>query len=437
MLFRSGTNGGGAFKLDSLLDYPLFFAAQNVFEWGQNTKQLEDHFNALAANYDPNTLNQLVTFLDNHDTTRFLNSANANGDTNKLAVALAFLHTARGIPCVYQGTEQAFNGGTDPNNREDMFAGAFEQGPSLGDNFNLTHPQFQLIARLNNFRRLYPALALGSYVNQWNNPGSAGLFAYARRLGAQEIFVALNTAATAQTLPSRSVTYAPGTVLVNLLNPSETISIIAGAQTPSITVPATTAKIFLAQSQVLPLNPVVTNNYPAHAVTNIPTWASVVLQFSQPMEPASAQAAFGISPVVSGTFSWSPARDALTFTPDGAGFSGLTTYTVRLTNSAFSSVSSNALFALYELKFKTAAFTTNSRPALAPFNAAGLALVSGNFQLTCSSMTNWSYQLQRRDSLDSHSDWLNLGVATTGTGAILFFSDAATNATRFYRLQAR
>ena len=54
------------------------------------------------------------------------------------------------MPCVYQGTEQAFDGGADPNNREDMFDGAFEQGPSLGDNFNETHPQFQGLARLNN-----------------------------------------------------------------------------------------------------------------------------------------------------------------------------------------------------------------------------------------------------------------------------------------------
>ena len=153
--------------------------------------------------------NQLVTFLDNHDTTRFLNSANANGNTNRLVMALEFLHTARGIPCVYQGTEQAFNGGADPNNREDMFAGAFEQGPSLGDNFNYTHPLFQRVARLNNFRRLYPALTSGTYVNQWNNPAGPGLFAYARRLGTQEVFVVFNTTNATQTLPGRATTYAP------------------------------------------------------------------------------------------------------------------------------------------------------------------------------------------------------------------------------------
>ena len=206
------TNGGGPFKLDSMLDYPLFFTSQNVFATATgNTKQLEDHYNTLTTTYDLNVQNQLVTFLDNHDTTRFLNSANANEDTNRLLVALTFLLTSRGVPCVYQGTEQAFDGGADPNNREDMFHGQFEQGPSLGDNFNLTHPLFQWIARLNNFRRLYPALQTGDHVNQWNDPSGPGLFAYMRRLGTQEVLVVFNTSGTTQVLPSRQTIYAAGT----------------------------------------------------------------------------------------------------------------------------------------------------------------------------------------------------------------------------------
>jgi glycosidase len=133
----TGTQGGGAFKLDATLDFPLYFAANSVFATASGgTKQIEDHYNSLAANYDPAARDQLVTFLDNHDVARFLNTANANGNTNRLAVALVFQHTARGAPCVYQGTEQAFNGGADPANREDMFDGAYEQGPSLGDNFS-------------------------------------------------------------------------------------------------------------------------------------------------------------------------------------------------------------------------------------------------------------------------------------------------------------
>ncbi len=387
----SGTNGGGAFKLDSLLDYPLFFAAQNCFEWGGNTKQIEDHYNNLAANYDPDTTSQLVTFLDNHDTTRFLNSANANGDTNRLAVALEFLLTSRGIPCVYQGTEQAFNGGADPNNREDMFAGQFKDAGQAGlDSFNMTHPLFQLIARLNNFRRLYPALSLGAHVNQWNNPAGPGLFAYARRLGTQEVFVVFNTATNVQTLASRSTTYAPGTALVNLLNPDEVISVLAGSLTPQISVPTMTAKIFLAQSQVLPLDPVVTASYPPHGVTNIPTWSPVVLQFSQPMDTNRVQAAFGISPAVGGAFTWSAANDTLTFTPGGAGLPGLSNIVVRVTNSASAGGSGNALFATYELKFKTATFSVNdtNRPVLALITPTNGAVIAGGFTISGTATDN-------------------------------------------------
>jgi glycosidase len=351
----SGTNGGGAFKLDALLDYPLFFAAQNVFEWGQNTKQIEDHYNALSSNYDTNTQNQLVTFLDNHDTTRFLNSANANGDPNKLAVALDFLLTSRGIPCVYQGTEQAFNGGADPTNREDMFAGQFKDAGLAGvDSFNMTQPVFLQIAKLNNFRRLYPALSLGTHVNQWNDPNGAGLFAYSRRLGTQEVFVVFNTAGNTQTLPARSTTFAANSALVNLLNTNEIISVTAAAQTPAIAVPSLAAKIFLAQSQLLPLDPVVQTNFPAHSATNVSPLLSVVLRFSQPMNTNSVQAAFSTAPSVGGAFSWSAARDVMTFTPAVGGFAPATNITVTVGSSAAAD-SGKTFFAAYSLMFRTAA----------------------------------------------------------------------------------
>ena len=50
----TGTEGGGPFKLDSVLDYPLYFIVNSVFATATgNTKQIEDHYNAIAANYDP------------------------------------------------------------------------------------------------------------------------------------------------------------------------------------------------------------------------------------------------------------------------------------------------------------------------------------------------------------------------------------------------
>jgi glycosidase len=353
----TGTQSGGAFLMDSVLDYPLFFTVNSVFATATgNTKQIESHYNQIGANYDPAAQMRLVTFLDNHDQPRFLSSGNANGNTDRLQVALTFLYTSRGIPCLYYGTEQAFKGGNDPNDREDMFAGQFKDAGMAGmDSFNMTHPLFQLVAKLNNFRRLYPALQLGSHINRWNDPDGPGLFAYARRFDTQEVFVVFNTSASAQTLTNRSSLYPPGTQLINLLDTNEIITITAASQTPLIAVPPTTAKVFIAQTQMLPLDPVVVSNSPAHSVSNAPTYSAITLQFSKPMDTNSVQNAFGISPAVSGTFGWSSNHDTMTFTAGGSGLPGLANIVVRMTNSAVDAISSNAMFAPYELKFKTAA----------------------------------------------------------------------------------
>jgi glycosidase len=351
----TGTKAGGPFALDSVLDYPLYFKTKSVFAQATgNTKQLEDRYAAITGNYDPCAQMRLVTFLDNHDQPRFLSAGGANNNTDRLKVALAFLYTARGIPCLYYGTEQAFNGGNDPYDREDMFAGQFEQGPSLGDNFNMTHPLFQWVAKLNNLRRLYPALLTGPHSNKWGNPNGPGLFAYTRRLGTQEVFVVLNTAKSSQTLPERSTLYPAGTRLVNLLDTKETATVTVGPRTPPITVPGTAAKIFIAQSQMLPLDPVVTSITPAHDSTNVGTAAPIVVRFSQPMDTRSVESAFSTIPAATGAFAWSPARDTLTFTPGAADFPAQTLVTVRLAATARAAASGNLSYTAFESRFKTA-----------------------------------------------------------------------------------
>jgi glycosidase len=353
----TGTKSGAAFANDSVLDFTLYFSVNSVFINGGNTKQIEDHYNAIAANYDPAATNRLVTFIDNHDRSRFMSFANAN--TNKLVVALDFLYTARGIPCLYYGTEQNFNGytqsGFPPTNREDMFDGEFEPlAPCVGDNFNMTHPTFLHIAKLNNFRRLYPALLRGTHVNLWNDGDSAGLFAYERRMGTQELFIVFNTAGSSQTLPERQTSYPAGTTLVNVFNTNEVISVTATGSTPSVSVPGTTFKMFIAAAQWLPLDPVVTNQVPAHGATNVSPVAPLVLRFSEPMETASVQNAFSVSPPVAGAFAWNGARTEMTFTPAGPGFTALVTNRVRVTNGT-DTASGNSLYAPFETFFVTAA----------------------------------------------------------------------------------
>ncbi len=393
----TGNQGGGAFKEDSVLDYPLYFTINSVFATATgNTKQIEDHYNSIAANYDPSTQMRLVTFLDNHDQPRFL--SNSGATTNRLEVALTFLYTSRGIPCLYYGTEQGFDGTTDPNNREDMFAGQFKDGPANVDSFNMTSPLFLYVAQMNNFRRLYPALQLGSHVNQWNDPDSPGLFAYARRwtnsLGTpQEVFVVFNTATTSQTLTNRSTTFPAGSQIVNLLNTNEVLTIQSGPKTPLITVAGTTAKIFVAQSALKPLDPVVMGNAPAHDTKNVPINFPVVLQFSEPMDTNSVQSAFAVSPSVAGTFAWNAAQDTVTFTPGAANFAKLTTVVISVTNSAVDAVSGNHLYAAYQLQFHTAnAVADVTPPTLSIITPATNATITRNLAVSGTSSDNASVQ---------------------------------------------
>jgi len=347
----TGTRGGGPFKLDSVLDYTLYFKINSLFaEATGNTRQIIEHDRAVAANYDPAAYNQLVTFLDNHDQPRFLSIKGAT--TNRLKVALVFLYSARGIPCLYYGTEQAFNGTKDPWDREDMFAGQFEWGPSRGDNFNMTHPLFQFVARLNNFRRLYHALQTGVQSNLWSSANGPGLFAYTRRFGAQEVFVVFNTADTNQILPALPTIYPAGTKLINLLDEKEAVNVRSGGRTPPLIVGGTSAKILIAKSEVRPLDPTVTSIVPAHDANGISPNAPIAIRFSEPMDTRSVEQAFSTEPPVKGRFSWAPTRDALTFTPESPGFESGTMVLVHIDAAARGTASGRTFYARFESRYR-------------------------------------------------------------------------------------
>ena len=329
----TGTMGGGPFKLDSVLDYTLYFKINSIFAKATaSPREITKHYDAVAANYDPAAQNQLVTFLDNHDQPRFLSVPGATID--RLKIALVFLYTTRGIPCLYYGTEQGFNGAKDPWDREDMFAGQFEWGPSRGDNFDMTHPLFRFVAMLNSFRRLYPALQTGVQSNLWSDANGPGLFANTRQLGGQQVFIVFNTADDERTLPPCPMIYPAGTRLVNLLDQSESMTLTANGQTPPVVVPGTSAKIFVAESDIRSLDPVVTAISPAHDSTEISPTAPIIIHFSKPMDTSSVEHAFSTEPAIHGAFSWSPTHDEMTFTPAGPGFSSQTLVKVRVGDSA-------------------------------------------------------------------------------------------------------
>jgi glycosidase len=65
----------------------------------------------------------LVTFLDNHDLSRFYSMVNEDLDSYKMGIG--FLLSTRGIPCIYYGTEILMKNYADPDGkvREDFPGG--------------------------------------------------------------------------------------------------------------------------------------------------------------------------------------------------------------------------------------------------------------------------------------------------------------------------
>jgi glycosidase len=367
----TGAKTSGIFKMESAIDYPLYYQMSSVFATATgNTGQIENRYNNLtAANYDASALDSLILNLDNHDQPRFLSASGSSAA--RLEVALAFLYTSRGIPSLYYGTEQDFNGGADPWDREDMFAGQFEGGPSLGDNFNMTGSRFKLVAKLNNLRRLFPALRTGTHNNLWSNWSAPGLFAYARRLGTEEVYVILNTATSSQTIGARPTIHPAGTILVNVLNPSETVTVTSGTDgIPAITMPATSYKMFVAQAQVKPLSPVVGAITPAHDAASISPAALVTVTFSQAMNPAATQAAFSTTPATTGTFAWGSGNTTLTYTPS-SNLAGGTLYTVRIDGTA-ADAGGLTLYAPFESRFTTGASSSLARPSVNSFSSSNI-----------------------------------------------------------------
>ncbi len=135
----------------------------------------------------------IVTLFDDHDQVRKGgNKARFCGDTlNRgyahLPAVIALNLTTMGIPCLYYGTEQAFNGAGDNDRylRECMFGGTFGSIQSSGLHFfNEEHKIYRIIAAINQIRKERLALRRGrQYLREISESGEAGTFGYPHMMG--------------------------------------------------------------------------------------------------------------------------------------------------------------------------------------------------------------------------------------------------------------
>jgi glycosidase len=134
----------------------------------------------------------LVTFIGNHDETRFVSEKDSN--PAKLKAAFGLLLTLRGIPQIYSGDEIAMPGGADPDNRRD-FPGGFPGDPhdayTAGGRTPEQQDVFGYVQSLLALRKNHPALRTGK---QWHIGWDDTYYAFLRELPEEKLLVVYNNA---------------------------------------------------------------------------------------------------------------------------------------------------------------------------------------------------------------------------------------------------
>jgi glycosidase len=196
----------------------------------RGTRNPLDYFSRYSLNSELSRYLQTgrvhVSILDDHDMScrshkeRFAAHNETEHRYWQSANAVAIILTTPSIPCIYYGTEQAFDGnegyhdysiepnrfGEDRYVREDMFGGPFGAFETSGCHFfNPDHPSYLRIAAIARLRNrndyIGRTLRLGiCYLREtaycgypYSLPGSGEIFAWSRILSEHEVVMVLNT----------------------------------------------------------------------------------------------------------------------------------------------------------------------------------------------------------------------------------------------------
>jgi len=176
----------------SVLDMP----GSSMGTWGQFEQVFKGGDYTLVDNVlknDPKykDATYLVTYLDNHDKPRFNGPGwdGSSATTEQYVDALNFYFTARGIPCIYYGTEIQMVGGNDPDNRKYLGIEGIKKAKS--------DPIYIHLKKLNALRRSNIALQKGKQTRIY---GTQHQYAFKREFKGEETFVFLNKADRSATI---------------------------------------------------------------------------------------------------------------------------------------------------------------------------------------------------------------------------------------------
>ena len=181
--------------LATVFDFPLCYSVRDVVIGGAPMGKIIDVLRHDELYPNPELL---VTFIGNHDQSRFVSEKGSN--PAKLKAALSLLLTLRGIPQIYSGEEIAMPGGGDPDNRRD-FPGGFPGDPhnafTASGRTAEQQDVFAYTQSLLALRKSHAALRTGK---QWHIGWDDTYYAFLRELPEEKLLVVYNNAPKAAAL---------------------------------------------------------------------------------------------------------------------------------------------------------------------------------------------------------------------------------------------
>ena len=184
-------------NLPTVMDFPLQALMNQAFdeetgEWGGGLYKLYDYQTQDLVYANPMNL---LTFLDNHDTSRFAQTDEMAKNLKRYKQAMVFLLTTRGIPQIYYGTEILMTGDKgkgDGDLRKD-FPGGWQ-----GDTRNcfvengrtaLENEAFEFTRQLLNWRKGNQVIGKG---NLKHYSIQNGVYVYQREFNGKSVVVIMN-----------------------------------------------------------------------------------------------------------------------------------------------------------------------------------------------------------------------------------------------------
>lgn len=288
--------------LNGAYDFAHGGTAIDVLMANRPTNAIEEHFRSTYINdiIAQNDYRLSWNLLEIHDWPRF--SSRAKNNPFKSMLGISYLATAEGMPIIYYGQEQGFNGDCHFHNmnvgaaneqlqeicsghdhalyRQDMFLGGpFRLGSTIAeinnmayigktDNqpsqhwtqdpyLNRNHSLYKLTRKMLHIRKSCHALSYGITKMRWGSEFNGGLLAFSRLDGNNEALVVINTSEVSFPLPEIGIeNFSHGERWINLINSDESAWTTGQGKLnfAGLTIQPNSVMVFVHNSQVSDYN---------------------------------------------------------------------------------------------------------------------------------------------------------------------------------------